>query len=327
MKINKTYILYICVFTLILFENCAKRGHPAGGPKDIEPPKVVKSTPENYTTNFNKQEFRVEFDEYIQLDKIMKELIVSPPMKKQPVVKLRGKLIEVEYEDTLRENTTYTFNFGNAIVDNNEGNPLKNYEFVFSTGDYLDSLSVRGMLVNSFDLKPYKEPLYVMLYDNLTDSAPLLEIPYYINRTNEEGYFSINNVKNDTFEIFALKDANNNMIFDMPNEIIAFVDSVLMLKGELYHEWISMRDTVAGDTIIDSLIVIQDTIIEMEDTTIVDSIPPEKHKNYAFHVDLFAFEQEQIIQYLTDNSRPQSKKLKLTFNMPLHEPADRKSVV
>lgn len=312
----------ILVLVILISSNCAKQGSPSGGPKDEDPPKVVESKPGNYAMNYNEQDFRVEFDEYIQLENIIQELLVSPPMKEKPIVKLRGKIIDVEYEDTLKENTTYTFNFGNAIVDNHERNPLENFEFVFSTGDYLDSLSVRGTLVNSFNHKPSEEPIYVMLYENLNDSAPLLEIPYYINRSNKEGYYSINNVKNGDFRLFALKDANNNLMFDLPSEIIAFEDSVITLSGELYNKLQLEREMMDTTAIISDSIPIDTAVFT--DSLQVDSLPPVKHKNYAFHIDMHFFEQEAISQYISNTDRLKKYRLGVTFNSPLKKPIEYK---
>ncbi len=180
------YLLFAaCIFVY----SCAKVGSPSGGAKDEEPPKIVKSIPLNYSTGFSSKKIELTFDEFIQLKNIQQELITSPPLDEMPVTKLKGKSLVIELNNELKENTTYTLYFGNAIVDNNEGNPIPNFEFVFSTGAHVDSLSVTGKLVNAFNLQPEKDPVYIMLYDNLNDSAPYLEIPAFIGKTRDVGSF------------------------------------------------------------------------------------------------------------------------------------------
>ncbi|MBN1186329.1 MAG: Ig-like domain-containing protein [Bacteroidales bacterium] len=324
--IKLKHILHIIAFAgFILLMGCAKQGSPTGGPKDEDPPKVVLCSPPNYSTQFNETQIQIEFDEYIDLKDINSQLLVSPPFKEQPIVKPKGKYFEIEFEDTLKENATYTFNFGNAIVDNHEGNALSDYEYVFSTGDYIDSLSLQGKMVDAFTLKPSKEPFFVMLYENLSDSAPLLEIPSYINRSNAEGFYSINNVKNDTFRVFALKDANNNLIFDLPNEIIAFYDTTMLMSGLIYNELNPSFDSLM--IIIDTVATLDSIIVQYRaDTSHYDTIPIEIHKNYAFHLNLFSFEQEIKSQYLTSTIRPKKNKLLFNFNIPLNEPLDIKLI-
>ena len=313
------YLISISLFLLIM--GCAKQGSPQGGPKDEDPPAVLECIPENYSTHFSENKIKIEFDEFVQLQNITQQLLVSPPLKNQPIVKLKGKSIEIEFEDTLKRNTTYTFNFGNAIVDNHEGNPIVNYEYVFSTGNYIDSMAVRGKLANSFNLKPPTDPFYVMLYENLSDSAPILEFPSYIHRTNKEGFYSINNVKNDTFRVFALKDANNNMLFDLPNESIGFYDTTLILSSKIYNELNPAFDSVM--IIIDTIANMDSIIVQYKnDTSHYDTIKLEAHKTYAFHLNLYSFDEEIKIQYLSSATRPKKEKLLMTFNMPLHEPAN-----
>jgi hypothetical protein len=207
-----------------LFPRCANIVPPTGGPRDTIPPEIIKSTPPNYSTNFTGPGIHIEFDELIQLRNINQQFIITPPQRQRPDFRVRGRDLFIELKSDLIANTTYTLNFGNAIVDLNEGNALSNFEFVFSTGDIIDSLNYSGIVLNAFDNEPV-EGAVVMLYDQLQDSIPYLQIPLYATRTGKDGRFRLNNLRADTFLVFALKDENNNYLYDRPGEeAIAFLN-------------------------------------------------------------------------------------------------------
>jgi hypothetical protein len=313
--LNKSIYIYI-IAGLFIAPGCAKVGSPTGGPKDITPPKIVESKPGNYSTNFSSKRIEITFDEFVQLKNIYNELIISPPLKERPENKLKGKSLVVDLNNELKENTTYTLNFGNAIADNNEGNVLANFEFVISTGDYVDSLSVTGKLVNAFNLKPEKDPVFIMLHENLKDSAPYFEIPSYIGKTNKDGTFAINNIKADTFRIFALKDANLNLLFDA-NEKIAFVDSSFVISPELIE--------TTCYYLADSLLPADSTAADLKlrgfaiDSITGDTLKVEEKLKYALHVNLFLFQEENIYQYLIAKERETREKLVFAFKRPLYD--------
>ncbi|MCB4806899.1 Ig-like domain-containing protein [Tamlana sp. 62-3] len=226
---NKTLrnLILACSFGLILV-NCANRGSPDGGPKDETPPKIVKSSPENFTTNFKGNEIEIEFDEYIKVNNIDKQLIISPPMKYEPDIVPQGsasKKITIKINDTLPPNTTYAFNFGNSIVDNNEGNPYPYYRFVFSTGSYIDSLNVKGKIIDALQTKP-EAFVNVALYEvdsTYTDSIIYKEVPKYITNTLDSlTTFSIENIKAGKYLLMALKDNNGDNKFQQKTDAIAF---------------------------------------------------------------------------------------------------------
>ena len=146
----------------------------------MTPPKVVESTPAMNSLNFQGKKIEITFDEFIQLVDINKNFVMSPPLKKKPMVLMRNKNLILDLEEDLKPNTTYRLYFGNAIVDNNERNPLKDFDFVFSTGNIIDSLSLRGRIVDAFDHKPDKDSYFVMLYDKFQDSIPRKQLPQYI---------------------------------------------------------------------------------------------------------------------------------------------------
>ncbi|TXG36826.1 Ig-like domain-containing protein [Seonamhaeicola maritimus] len=226
---NKTLSNFILIiFLSLVFINCANRGTPEGGPKDETPPVILKSIPENYTTNFEGTEIKVYFDEYVKIKDLQKQLIISPPMKTQPEVKpISGasKYITIKIFDTLQPNTTYAFNFGNSITDNNEGNPYPYYRYVFSTGNYIDSLTVKGNIMDAFNKDP-ETFVNVALYEvdsTYTDSIIYKEVPKYITNTLDSlTTFSIENIKEGKYMLMALKDNNGDNKFQQKSDQIAF---------------------------------------------------------------------------------------------------------
>ena len=226
---NKTLSNFIFAFILgFVFINCANRGTPDGGPKDEIPPSIIKSDPENYSTNFKGNEIRVYFDEYIKIKDLQKQLIISPPMKTQPdVMPLGGasKYITIKIYDTLQPNTTYAFNFGNSITDNNEGNPYPYYRYVLSTGDYIDSLSVNGNIVDALKKEP-ETFVNVALYEvdsTFSDSIIYKETPKYITNTLDSvTTFSIENLKPGKYMLMALKDGNGDNKFQQKTDQLAY---------------------------------------------------------------------------------------------------------
>jgi hypothetical protein len=300
---------------LLLFNGCAKVGAPTGGLKDLDPPVYLEGSPENRSINFNGKDIEITFNEYIQLKDQNKELMISPPLKKRPIVRIRDKSIRVILNNELLPQTTYTVNFGNSISDINEGNILPDFEFVFSTGNTIDSLSVIGKALNAFDKKPSKEEVLVMLYENLADSAPLLEIPRYIGKAGRSGLFSINNIRADTFRILALIDANNNRIYDPGIESVGFLDSLLIISPGNVKPVTFIRDTVkiihpatkAGRTG-------KKAVAQKADTTIA----PGKKLN-ALDVSLVYFQEESSKVFLDTRNRETREKLYFTFTRPPHD--------
>ncbi len=222
-------ILKLCipVSTVIYALSCATIVVPTGGPKDIIPPKMVSSQPQNLSTNFKGDKITIDFDEYIQLKTTEKFLLISPPMGKLPDIKVKGHAVVIKLEDSLRSNTTYNFYFGDAIVDNTEANPLTNFNFAFSTGSEIDSLSLSGNVTDAFTRMPAKGAL-VMLYNDFTDSLPMKQIPMYVSRTLENGSFRLNSLASGKYRAVALIDGNSDYMYNLPTEYIGFrSDSVM----------------------------------------------------------------------------------------------------
>jgi len=229
--IHWIFILAICG----LFWQCANRGTIDGGPRDQQPPRLdtLLSTP-NYQTNFEKQRIELTFDEWLQLDDVFNQVIVSPPLEFQPDVTLRGKTVRFDFDEdeVLRENATYTINFGEAVQDLTEGNAPEDLRFVFSTGDFIDSLEVTGKVVDAITGEAAEEVL-VMLYDNLADSVVRTERPFYFARTDEQGNYRISNVRADSFKVFALEDGNLNYRFDALSERIGFPPNPILVNDTI----------------------------------------------------------------------------------------------
>lgn len=228
-----TLVLVVCI------ASCAKRGTPTGGDKDELPPKFVKSTPEPYTTNFSEDEIRIYFDEYVKLKNSQQQIIISPPIEPKPSITPLGgpsKTVKIEFgEDALRDNTTYTINFGRSIEDNNEGNPLEFYKYVFSTGAYIDSLKLSGTVKDAFN-KEADDFITVALYEvdsTYSDSSVYKEIPRYITNTLDSSKtFQLENLKAGTYKLIALKDNNNNYKFEPKSDKIGFVEKNITLPTD-----------------------------------------------------------------------------------------------
>jgi hypothetical protein len=223
--------LFLLPALLILISACAKISAPSGGPKDRLPPVVIKSVPDKGTKNFRNKSIVITFNKYVVLDNITEKFMVSPPMKKKPRVFIKGKNVVVELNEKLKDSTTYTFYFQDAIKDLNEGNIIDNYQFVFSTGPVIDSLSVTGNVYKSYNLEVPEKTL-VLMYSELTDSAVIKHLPDYISRVDQTGYFRIDNVRAGTYRLYALKDMDNSKNYNLPEEEFAFRDSLIEITPE-----------------------------------------------------------------------------------------------
>ena len=236
------YIIILFVFVAGLFTACANRVSPTGGDKDVASPKVLGIHPLNRSTNFSTDEITILFDEFVRLKGQSSEVFISPAVKNKPDFKLRGKKLIVKFKEPLKENTTYTINFGNSIEDITEGNKLRNFEYAFSTGDIIDSLRIKGKVKYAEDNLPAKNIL-VGLYETSSDTLFRTSIPRYIGRTGEDGTFNINNIEAGQYQLFALEDKNGSMFYDQGNENIAFLnehivvdDSTRTYQLEMFNE-------------------------------------------------------------------------------------------
>lgn len=241
MSVIKAFLRYSFSFAVLISAfNCANRGTPTGGEKDITPPVIIKSEPENFSTNFTDKEIKVYFDEYIKVQNLQKNLIISPPMDLQPEITPLGgasKYLTIKIFDTLQPNTTYAFNFGESIVDNNESNPFPFYRYVFSTGEYIDSLKIKGTISDGLDKEP-EEFVTVMLYEvdsTFTDSIIYKEKPKYISNTIDSTYFELQNLKAGNYLLVALKDESSNYTFQPKQDKIGFVEKIISVPEDSVH--------------------------------------------------------------------------------------------
>ena len=239
------------VTLVVMLYSCASIGRPDGGPYDETPPRFIGSTPAAGALNNQRTKVSLLFDEFIKLEKATEKVVVSPPQVQQPEIKASGKRIQVNLLDSLKANTTYTIDFSDAIVDNNEGNPLGNFTFTFSTGTQIDTMEVSGTVLDASNLEPIKGIL-VGLHSNLNDSA-FTKLPFdRVARTDSRGRFSIRGVAPGKYRIYGLMDADQTFTFNQKSEVIAFNDSLIIPRMEerirMDTAWV---DSLTYDTIVE----------------------------------------------------------------------------
>ncbi len=233
---HKTLFNSLLWIALILFAgSCANPIAPEGGAKDLTPPKIDSTRSSTTATkNFVKNPIQFRFNEWVVMENMQTQMVVSPPLTYPPKVALKGKTLVFNFDtrEELKANTTYSINFGESIKDLTEGNPAKNLRYVFSTGEEIDSASLFSTVKNSFTKETVKDAL-VMLYDTNQDSVILKQKPDYFAKTSETGTFTIQNIRPGTYKVFALKDDNFNYLYDLDTELIGFTDtSVVIGKNE-----------------------------------------------------------------------------------------------
>lgn len=282
---------------ILVLTRCANPMSPVGGPKDTSPPKVIVCHPANHSTHFRGDEIRISFDEFISAKDFRNQVTISPPDLPNTDYVVRGKSLVVKLNDTLRANTTYSINFGDAISDITENNILKDYYYVFSTGDFVDSLSLKGKVIDAFDLSPQKNVLAVLYINNNDtlplDSLPLHAAPYYLAHTSDNGEFILNNLKNVPLLLFSLKDQNGNLFYDIPEEKIAFSDS--LVHGSYIPP--ALNDTIHKDSTAKS-----DTV----------SLKKDKYPFYTLHL----FETRDSVQKILKSELMKEDQVRILFRYP-----------
>ena len=276
----------------IITYSCASMGTPDGGPYDQMPPKFVGSSPQLRAVNVKSQKFELEFDEFIKLEKASEKVIISPPQMEQPEIKVVGKKVVGEFFDSLKDSTTYTIDFSDAIVDNNEGNPMGDFTYSFSTGAAIDTMEVAGTVLNAANLEPIKG-IQVGLHKNLNDSA-LVKLPFdRVSRTDSRGHFSIRGVAPGKYRIYALMDGNQNYLFDSKTEMIAYSDSIIVP---------SMTPATRQDTV-------------WKDTLTIDTIKTVGYTRFLpDDIILRAFKEENTRQYFVKSQRDKENHFILKFS-------------
>lgn len=284
----------VSLFYMIFYTSCANIGNPTGGPKDTIPPVLIKTIPELRSTNFNGSDVRFTFDEYIIPDDIRETLVISPPMKKKPMIKMKGKTLIVEFQQEPKKETTYSLDFKDAVADNNEKNPIEDLRFSFSTGARFDSLRVSGYVKNALNQEPVEKAL-VMLHRQKEYTFFIDSIPDYIGTTNKEGFFMIDNVAPGEYRLYALTDADNSLTYNSNAELIAFADTLMVPSAKFVAE---------TDTVIKGL----DTLVVSGH---VDFYPETQY--------LMMFEEEKFDQFLNDTKRIQANKCDFYFSETLSD--------
>ena len=288
----KKHQLPFILMLVIIGYSCASMGTPDGGPYDEMPPKFLGSSPKLHEVNVKGTKFELEFDEFIKLEKASEKVVVSPPQLEQPEIKVVGKKVVGELLDNLKEGVTYTIDFSDAIVDNNEGNPMGHFTYSFSTGTSIDTMEVSGTVLNAADLEPIKGIL-VGLHKNLNDSA-FTKLPFdRVSRTDSRGHFSIRGVAPGEYRIYALMDGNQNYLFDSKTEAIAFSDSIIIP---------TMMPATRQDTI-------------WKDTLTIDTIKTVGYTRFMpDNIILRVFKEENTRQYFSRAQRDKENHFILKFS-------------
>ena len=283
----------VVIVAAVLY-SCASIGRPEGGAIDETPPRFVGSTPLPGALNNSRKKITIEFDEFIKLDKPGEKIVISPPQVQQPEIKSNGKKIVITLKDTLKPNTTYSIDFSDAVQDNNEGNPLPDFGFTFSTGSVIDSMAVSGTVLNAFNLEPVKGML-VGMHSNLADSA-FTTLPFErVGRTDSRGRFTIRGVAPGEYRIYGLQDADQNFYYSQPTEVIAFEDSLIIP---------SMDQRMRFDTL-------------WKDSLTIDTIMEKMYTHYSpDDVILRCFKELALSQRLIKSERPEPRKFSFYFSAP-----------
>lgn len=237
----RNLFLYLLFGILVLHWSCANIIPLEGGPKDTTPPKVLKVVPDTFKTRFSGNKISLYFDEFVTVKNASKEVFVSPPLKQKPELVLRGKSVDVIIRDTLQSNTTYIIQFGKAIADNNEGNVLEGYSYVFSTGDILDSLNLTFEVFDAFTLKPVSD-VKVLLYTASDDSLPYKQPPFYMGQTQSNGQAMLKYLRPGDFKIFALQESNENLLYDKEDEQIGFLEKRVHSGDSVKHRILLFKE-------------------------------------------------------------------------------------
>lgn len=274
---------------IVIVSSCANPGFPVGGPQDSIPPVLLKTDPVYKSVNFKGDNVKLTFNEYIATDEIAEALVISPPMVKKPLIRTKSKTLVIEFNEDLKDSTTYSLDFKNSVTDNNENNPLENFRFSFSTGEVFDSLRVSGRLMNAFNLEPVDKGL-VLIHSNLHDSAVYRVRPDYIARTDKKGLFMIDNIAPGKYHLFSVMDGNNNFLYDEGAEEMAYEDSLIIPSAEFVVE-------------TDTIITATDTIVVLGHTHFF----PEP-------VYLKQFTENVFDQYLKTSERNTRNKCTIVFN-------------
>jgi hypothetical protein len=292
---NSLLITVVALFiALAFYSSCANQGMPTGGPQDSLPPILLETSPVMRGVNFTGEEVRLTFDEFIISDAVSENLVISPPLQKRPSVRTRSKTLIVAFNEDLINDVTYSLDFKNSVVDNNERNPYNNLRMIFSTGSDIDTLRIAGVVKNGFNLD-VQEKILVMLHSNLHDSSLVKNTPDYIARTDSRGMFLFDNVKAGEYRLYAVNDGNNDLKYNPGAEEIAFADSIIVPYAEFRAE--------------------ADTLISGADSLLISG------NTYFFPEPFYlrTFTEKIFDQYIEKASRDTRYRSQIIFNEPVSD--------
>jgi hypothetical protein len=283
----------------VILISCAQQTPLTGGDKDIIPPLILEQEPPNYTTQFNATQIRIYFDEYVELVNPSETFLISPPLPLFPEYTLKGKSLVISLNNELKENTTYIISCNQGIKDLTEGNFLPATTLVYSTGDYIDSLSLGGIVIDAYTLLP-EEKAGVMLYKQNEDSALLKNLPYYYTTTRKDGTFLFSNIAEGDYQLYALVDKNRNYLFDQSDEKVAFSNNTVKpayipvpAEQTLSSDTVFIQDTTHKHDAIHK----HDTTHLLDTATIEDSVDVFKI-DYAQNTLLLFTEQDTTTRFI-----------------------------
>ena len=302
-----TRTIYNAASALLAFaalSGCAAVGNPDGGPYDETPPRITGSHPDNGATGVKTKKVTIDFNEFIKLENASEKVVVSPPQIEQPEIKVTGKKIQVELFDTLKPNTTYSIDFADGIVDNNEGNPLGDFCFRFSTGDAIDTMEVSGYVLNADDLEPVKG-MTVGLHSDLSDSAFMTKPFDRVSRTDASGHFTIRGIAPGTYKIYAVNDMDQTFSYSQRSEKIAWMDSVIVPTSERRFR-------------VDTLFTDEGKVDTTFTVPFTQFLPND--------ITLLAFTPTPVQQYMTGYERKTHEKFTIRFALPLDSMPDVKGL-
>ena len=284
--------LVFSALILILIVSCARMGQPDGGWYDDTPPRILSSSPADKATGVDRRKITISFDEFVKLEDATNKVVVSPPQLETPEIKTQGKKIVVELKDSLKDNTTYTVDFADAITDNNEGNPMGSYTYCFSTGEQIDTLEVAGIVLDASNLEPIKG-IMVGLYDDLSDTAFTTKPMVRVARTDSRGRFVIKGVATGKYRVYALQDADGNYVYNQKSEMVAFSHDIFIPEA---------RADVRQDTV-------------WRDSLRIDSIVMTGYTHfYPDKITLMAFVPETTDRYLIKTERKEADRIEVFFS-------------
>ena len=277
----RSFFYLVLLWAALVLKACANKGiGPQGGPKDTTPPEILSETPANGSVNFSGNTITIQCNEYLQMQDVANQVLMSPPLRRTPVVKAVGKRVVVTFEEPLRDSTTYLIDFGKAICDLNEKNPIEGYSYAFSTGSVIDTLQISGVLINAEDLNPMQNVL-VGLHDDLRDSAFLAKVFVSIARTDENGQFTLRNLHAGKYHIYALNDVSKDYVYQ-PGEGLAFLDttfSPIAIDTFVLDIPKSMPDSVLSDSVMMDSVVLSGRLSLSDSLSVAPNVPNEDHQS------------------------------------------------